>query len=144
MFWTAAAGLFCAMLLLDAASGRFDFLARASTHLDAANCDGARKLAVGQHLGRTLSPMNESDFGESLLSHFHSLGEPGQIVQSNDLMLHAKDIREPTLWQPPGERHLSTFEPRLAAAGSVVTCSRRDSLVALARCLACSRARTAS
>src|SRR6266545_5635418 len=110
MFWTADAALFCAMLLLDAAPGRFDLRACASAHLDAANGDGARQIAICQHLGRTLSLVDQSDVGQRLLSYFHSLGQTVQIVQPNDLMLDAKDIRETALWQPPGERHLAALE----------------------------------
>src|SRR6188474_2855588 len=115
MFWTAEAALFCAMLLLDAAPGRFDLCACASTHPDTANGDGARQIAICQHLGRTLSLVDQSDVGKSLLGHFHSLGQTVEIVQPNDLMLNAKDIRETPLWQPPCERHLATLELRLAS-----------------------------
>src|SRR5829696_2735964 len=101
MFWTAEAALFCAMLLLDAASGRFDLCACASTHSDTANGDGARQIAICQHLCRTFSLMDQPDVGESLLSHFHSLGQTVEIVQPNDLMLNAKDIRETSLREPP-------------------------------------------
>jgi len=120
------------MLLLDAASGRFDLLSSSGAHLHAANCDGPVHFAIREHFGRTLSLVNQSDFGERLLGYVHSLGKAREIVQSNDLMLNAKDIREPALWQPSGERHLSALEPRLAAAGTVVAGARLDSFVTLA------------
>src|SRR6187549_899195 len=121
------------MLLLDAASGRFDLLSCASAHLHAANSHGARHLAICENLCRTLPPMNQSDFGESLLSYLHSFRQTAQIVQTNDLMLYAKDIREPALWQAAAERHLATLEVRLAATRAVMARARLDSLVSLAR-----------
>jgi hypothetical protein len=120
------------MLLLDAAPGRFDLLSSSSARLHAANCDGPVDFAIREHFCRTLSLVNQSDFGERLLGYVHSLGKAREIVQSNDLMLNAKDIREPTLWQPSRERHLSALEPRLAAAGAMVAGARLDSFVTLA------------
>jgi hypothetical protein len=120
------------MLLLDAASGRFDLLSGSGAHLYAANCDCPVYFAIRQHFGRTLSFVNQSELSERLLSYVHALGKTRQIVQSNDLMLNAKDIRESTLWQPSGERHLSALELRLAAAGSVMAGARLDSFVTFA------------
>src|SRR6266481_2105549 len=99
------------MLLLDAASGRFDLLSGSGAHFDAANRDGPVDFAIREHFSRTFSFVNQSELGERLLGYVHSLGQPREIVQSNDLMLNAKDIREPTLWQPSGKRHLSALEP---------------------------------
>src|SRR5687768_13294595 len=121
------------MLLLDAASGRFDLRACAGAHLHAANGYGARQIAICQHLGRTLSLVDQPDVSERLLGNFHSLGQTIQIVQPNDLVLDAKDIRETALWQPPRERHLAALELGLPSARAMVARARLDSLVTLAR-----------
>jgi hypothetical protein len=120
------------MLLLDPASGRFDLLSCASAHLHAANCHSARNLAICEYFRRAFSPMNQADFDESLRRHFHSFGQSAQIVQPNNLMLNAKDIREPALWQPSGKRHLSALELRLATPRPVMARASFDSLVTLA------------
>jgi len=133
MFWTAAAGLFCAILLLYAASGRFDLLACASAHANSTNSDGALEIAICEHLCRALSLTDESRGNERFSRHFGSLGKAClEIAQTNDLMLNSKDIGESTLWQASRERHLSALEVRLAAARSVVARARLDALVALA------------
>jgi hypothetical protein len=120
------------MLLLDAASGRLDLLSGSGAHLHAANCDRPVELTIREHFCRTLSFVNQSELSQRLLSYVNSLGKPREIIQSNDLMLNAKDIREPTLWQPSGERHLSTLEMWLATAGSMMAGARLDSFVTLA------------
>jgi hypothetical protein len=76
--------------------------------------------------------VNEADVGKRLLSDFHSLGQALKVVQPNDLVLYAKDIREPALWQPPGKRHLATLELWLSATRSMVSGARLHSLVSLA------------
>src|SRR5690349_19759694 len=120
------------MLLLDAASGRFDLLSRSGAHLHAANRDGPVYFAIRENFCRTLSFVNQSELSERLLSYVHSSGKPREIIQSNNLVLDAKDIRETTLWQPSGERHLSALEPWLAAAGAVMAGARLDSFVTFA------------
>src|SRR5688500_16256099 len=131
------------MLLLDAASGRFDLRACAGAHLHAANGYGARQIAICQHFGRTLSLADQPDVGERLLGYFHSLGQTVEIVQPNDLVLDAKDIRETALWQPPCERHLAALDLRLPAAGAMVARARLDTLVTLTRGFSGARPRTA-
>src|SRR6476661_4139128 len=121
------------MLLLDSASGRFDLRSCASAHLHAAYCDGARYLAICEYLRRAFPPMNQADLDQSLGRHFHSFRQTAQLVQPDNLMLNAKDIREPALWQPSSERHLSALEARLAAAGPMMPRASLDSLVTLAR-----------
>src|SRR5688572_23140034 len=121
MFWTAAAGLFCAILLLDAASGRFDLLACAGAHADAANGYGAREIAIGKHLCRTLAGADESRLHEGFPGDFRTLGHTAlEVAQTNDLMLDPKDIRETTLREPSRERHLATLELWLATARTVM------------------------
>src|SRR6476660_1831109 len=130
MFWTAAAGLFCAILLLDAAAGRFDLLARTRAHLDSADGYCTRQITICEHLCRTLTCCNQSSLNESVSRDFCSCRKTLlQIAQTNDLMLDTKDISETTLWQAPRERHLSTLELRLAAARSVVSRACLDTLV---------------
>src|SRR5512146_2466230 len=62
----AVAGLLwlCAMLLLDAASGRDNLLANGRADLHARHRDRARDLAIGQQLGRPLALANESGRGQ--------------------------------------------------------------------------------
>jgi len=133
MFWTAAAGLFCAILLLDAASGRFDLPACARAHPDSANGDGALQIAICEHLCRALSLADESRCDESFSRHLGSLRQAClEIAQTNDLMLNPKDIGETTLWQASRERHLSALEVRLATARAVMARACLDSLVSLA------------
>src|SRR6476469_4729974 len=145
MFWTAAAGLFCAILLLDAAAGRFDLFARTRAHLYTADGDSAIQIAVGEHLCRALPCSDQSGLHERLSRHFRSGWQSLlEVAQTNDLMLDPKDISETTLWQPPRERHLSTLELRLAAAGSVVSRACLDTLVSLSRRLSRSRSRSAA
>src|SRR5689334_24977172 len=113
MLLTAAAGADCAILRFYPTSGRFDFLPRACAHFDAANRDTLRDLSICQKLGGTFTAADQSGLGECLLRHFSALRQPCQIVESDDLMLYTKDIRETTLWQTPGDRHLATLELRL-------------------------------
>jgi hypothetical protein len=120
------------MLLLDSASGRFDLRSCASAHLHAAYCNGARYLAICEYLRRAFPPMNQADLDQSLGRYFHSFRQTAQVVQPNNLMLNAKDIRETTLWQPSRKRHLATLEPRLTAAGPMMSRARLDSLVTFA------------
>src|SRR5215203_5231951 len=131
MFWTAAAGLFCAMLLLYAAPGRFNLLTCASAHANSANGDGARQIAICEHLCRALSSIDQTSRDETLTRHFGAGQALLEIAQTNDLMLNPKDIGETALWQPPSQRHLPTFELGLAAARAVVTSASLDSLVSL-------------
>jgi hypothetical protein len=132
MFWTAAAALFCAILLLDAASGRFDLSACARAHLDSANGDGALEIAIGEHLCRAFARTDESRRDECFLRHFGSLRNARlEIAQTNDLMLNPKDIGESTLWQASRERHLASLEVRLATARTMMARARLDSLVSL-------------
>jgi hypothetical protein len=127
-------------LVLYSASGRFDFLPSASAHLDPAHNDTLRGIAIREKLGGTLSLANQSRFGQSLLRHFSALRQLGKVLETDDLILYAKDIREPALWYAPRERHLAALELRLAAAGTVVARSGLDTLVSLARRLTGARA----
>src|SRR5665647_548737 len=132
MFCTAAAGLFCAILLLDAAAGRFDLFARTRAHLDSADGHGARQIAIGEHLCRAFPGSDQAGLNERIFRDFSSVRHALlEIAQTNDLMLDSKDIREPTLWQPPRERHLATLELWLSATGSVVSSARLHTLVSL-------------
>jgi hypothetical protein len=131
-------------LVLYSASGRFDFLPSASAHLDAAHYDALRGIAIREKLGGTLSFANQSRFGQSLLRHFSALRQLRKVLETDDLVLYTKDIREPTLWYSARERHLTALELRLAAAGTVVTRPGFDTLVSLTRRLAGAGARPAS
>src|SRR6478672_870354 len=132
MFWTAAAGLFCAILLLDAAAGRFDLLARTRAHLDSADGYCTRQITISEHLCRTFTCRNESSLNESVSRYFRSLRKTLlEIAQTNDLVLNTKDISETTLWQPPRERHLTTLELWLSSTRSVVSRACLDTLVSL-------------
>src|SRR5688572_10531229 len=145
MFWTAAAGLFCAILLLDAASGRFDLLTRARAHPDSANCHGARQITICKHLCRALACADEAGLDQRLRRHFGAFRHASlEIAQTNDLMLNAKDIGKSALRQSPRERHLAALEMRLAAAGTVMACARLHSLVSLSGRLSRSRSRSAA
>jgi hypothetical protein len=126
--------LFCAILLLDAAAGRFDLLARTRAHLDTANGYGAIQITIGKHLCRAFPGSDQSSQNQRISRDFGS-GRKAllEIAQTNDLMLDPKDIRETTLWQPPRERHLSTLELRLSAAWSVVSRACLHTLVSLTR-----------
>src|SRR5215212_4876550 len=100
MFWTAAAGLFCAILLLDAAAGRFDLFARTRAHFDSTHGDGARQIAIGEHLCRAFARADQTGLDERLPRHFRSFRHALlEIAQANDLMLNSKDIGKPALWQ---------------------------------------------
>jgi hypothetical protein len=127
-------------LVLYSASGRFDFLPSASAHLDAAHDDTLRGIAIREKLGGTLSFANQSRFGQGLLRYFGALRQLGKVLETDDLILYTKDIREPALWYATGERHLTALELRLAAAGPVVAGSGLDTLVSLARRLTGARA----
>jgi hypothetical protein len=125
--------LFCAILLLDAAPGRFDLLACARAHPESTNGNGARQIAICEHLCRALARADEACLDETLSRYLgacrHALLE---IAQTNDLMLNPKDIGETTLWQPSRERHLATLELGLSTAGSMMAGASLDSLVSLA------------
>jgi hypothetical protein len=127
-------------LVLYSASGRFDFLPSASAHLDAAHDDTLRGIAIREKLGGTLSFANQSRFGQGLLRHFSALGQLGKVLETDDLILYTKDIRETALGYAASERHLTALELRLAAAGAVVARSGLDTLVSLARRLTGARA----
>src|SRR5688500_4712807 len=124
------------MLRLDAASSRENLLPGRGAHLDAAHRHRTRELAVREHLRRTLPAMHPALFGERFLRHFGPLGPVVQCIQGNDLMLHAKLVREPALGQPAGHGHLATLEMRLAASGAAVASARLASLMTLAGRLA--------
>jgi len=127
-------------LVLYSASGRFDFLPSAGAHLDTAHGDTFRGIAIREKLGGTLSFSNQSRFGQGLLRHFSALRQLGKVLETDDLILYTKDIREPALWYAAGERHLTALELRLPAAGAVVARSGLDTLVSLARRLTGTRA----
>jgi hypothetical protein len=127
-------------LALYPASGRFYFLPSASAHLDAANGDALRGIAIRQKLGGTLSFANQSRFGQGLLRHFSPFWQLGKVLETDDLILYPKDIRETALGYTASERHLAAFEMRLAAARAVVARSRLDTLVSLAGRLSRARA----
>jgi hypothetical protein len=142
MFWTAAAGLFCAILLLYAASGRFDLLACARAHPDSPDRYRAGQLSIGEHLSRALARADEAGLNEGLPRHFGPFrNAPLEVAQTNDLMLDPKDIRETTLRQAARERHLAALELRLASTRAVMSSAGLDSLVALARRLSRAGAR---
>jgi len=130
------------MLLLDAASGRFDLLACARAHLDAADSNCARQITICEHFCGTLSRNDESRLYERLpRSLYASRQALLEIAQANDLMLDSKDIREPALWQSSRERHLAALELRLSATRTVMASARLGSLVSLAGGLAGARPR---
>jgi hypothetical protein len=129
-----------APLVLYSASGRFDFLTSACAHPDTTHRDALRGVAIGQKLGGPFASADQSRFGKSLFRYFCTIGQPGEIVKTDDLVLDSKDIRKPTLRDAPRERHLAALELGLAAAWAVVSRARLDSLVAFARCLAGARA----
>jgi hypothetical protein len=120
-------------LVLYSASGRFDFLPSASAHLDAADDYTFRGIAIREKLGGTLSFANQSRFGQGLFRHFSALRQLGKVLETDDLILYTKDIREPALWYAAGERHLTALELWLAATGAVMARSGLDTLVSLAR-----------
>jgi hypothetical protein len=126
------------------ASGRFDFLTSASAHFDSANRKSLRRVAIGEKLGWTLSFADQSRLCKRLFRHFGAFRQPGKVVETHDLMLNAKDIGEPTLWNAARERHLTALELWLSAARSVVSRACLDSLVSFARCLTSTRARAAA
>src|SRR5687768_10375891 len=145
MFWTAAAGLFCAILLLDAAAGRFDLFARTRAHLDSTYGDSARQIAICEHLSRTLARTDQAGCNESLSRRFRTRRQTLlEIAQTNDLVLDPKDIGETALWQPSRERHLAALELRLSTAGTVMAGACLDSLVSLSGSLTRARARSAA
>src|SRR5688500_7792608 len=124
------------MLGLDAASRRENLLPSRRAHLDPTDDHGTRELAIGQHLGRTLPAMHPALLGKRFLRHLGPLRPAVQCVQGNDLMLHAELVREATLGEPPGARHLTALEVRLAAARAAMACACLAALVTLARGLA--------
>jgi hypothetical protein len=111
------------------ASGRFDFLTGAGAHLHTAHGDRLRRIAIGEKLRWAFTFADQSGLRKSLLRNFRAFGQPGKVVKTHDLVLHPKDIREPTLWNAAREGHLAALELRLAAARAVVTSARLDSLV---------------
>jgi hypothetical protein len=128
--------LFCAILLLDAAAGRFDLLARTRAHLDTANSHGAIQIAIGKHLCRAFPGSDQPSLNQRISRDFSAGWKTLlEVAQTNDLMLDPKDIRETTLWQPSRERHLSALELRLSATRTVMACACLDTLVSLTRCL---------
>src|SRR6266536_4420044 len=129
MFWTAAAGLDCAMLLLDAAPGRFDLPSRPRAQLDAANGYGAREFSICEYLRRAFAGADQSGLGQQLRGDLHPLRKPVEIVQPYQLMLDSKDISESALGETSRERHLAALEPWLPPAGPVMSRTRLDSLM---------------
>jgi hypothetical protein len=124
--------LFCAILLLDAAAGRFDLFARTRAHLNSANGYSTRQIAIGEHLRRSLTGSDQSSLNQRVSRHFRPCRQALlEIAQTNDLMLDTKDIRETTLWQAPRERHLATLELGLSATRSVVSGARLHTFVSL-------------
>src|SRR2546423_275796 len=142
MLLTAAAGADCAILRFYPASGRLDFLPRTRAHLDAAHRYTIAGFTVRQKLGGTLTAADQSGLDQSLLRHLSAFRQSCQIVESDDLMLYTKDIREPALWHTAGDRHLAALELGLAAAGTVMARTGFDTLMALAGSLTGARART--
>src|SRR5688500_3004431 len=138
MFLTAVAALGCAILLLDAASGRDDLLPRRGAGLHAANGHGVRDLAIGEQLRRALPRADEARLEQGLGIHIAQVGE---LAQANDLGLLAERVREPALRDTARQRHLAAFEVRLAAARAMVTRACLDALVTLAGRLAGAGAR---
>src|SRR5688500_12279711 len=133
MFLTAVAALGCAILLLDAASGRDDLLPRRGARLHAPNGHGMCDVPVRQELRRALSGADEPRGEQRLRRHFRQIGE---LVQSDELTLLAERVRESTLRHPARQRHLAALEARLPAARTVVAGARLDALVSLAGRLA--------
>jgi hypothetical protein len=127
-------------LVLYPASGRFDFLPGTSAHFDASHYDALRGIAIREKLGGTLSFANQSRFSQGLLRHLSALRQLGEVLETDDLILYTKDIRETALGYAASERHLAALELWLAAAGAVVARSGLDTLVSLARCLTSARA----
>jgi hypothetical protein len=119
-------------LCFYSASGRFDFLTSASAHLDATYCHTLGRIAIREKLGGALTLTDQSRFSQGLLGNFGAFGQPGEVVETHDLVLDTKDIREPALGDAPRERHLAALELGLATAGPVVTTAGLDSFVALA------------
>src|SRR5438132_526497 len=139
MFAIACAGAFWAILVLHAASGRHDLLARTRAHLDSANRVRGADVTVGEQLRRPLAAANEPGRRQRFLGDFAALGQPAQILEAHRLVLHAENVGEAALRQASRERHLAALELRLSAARTVVTRARLDSLVSLAGSLACAR-----
>jgi hypothetical protein len=131
-------------LVLYPASGRFDFLPGACAQLNAAHSDALRRIAIREKLRRTFPFSDQARFRQGFFRHLGAFRQFREIVETDDLMLYTKDIRETTLWQTASERHLAALELGLAAAWSVMSAAGLDTLVSLARRLAGARARTTS
>jgi hypothetical protein len=131
-------------LVLYSASGRFDFLPGARAQLDAAHRDALRSIAIREKLRRAFAFTDQARFCQSFFRHLGAFRQLREIVESDDLMLYTKDIRETALWHTAGDRHLAALELGLAAAWSVMPGAGLDTLVSLARRLAGARARTTS
>src|SRR5688572_16271447 len=144
MFASAAAGLACAMLVLDAASGRHDLLARAGAHLQPAHGDRALDPAVGEHLRRPLAGADDARLDERLRRRLGALGQPLQVLEPHQLVGDAERVGEAALRDAARQRHLAALELRLAAARAVMARARLAALVPLARRLAGARAATAA
>src|SRR5688500_17996731 len=141
MFLTAVAALGCAILLLDAASGRDDLLPRRGAGLHAPYGHGMADVTVRQQLRRTLARADQPRGEQRLRRH---LTEIRQLVEPHELRLLAERIREPALRHPARERHLAAFESWLAAARTMMPGARLDALVSLAGRLARAGARAAA
>jgi hypothetical protein len=131
-------------LVLYPASGRFDFLSGAGAHLDATHRHTLCRVAVGEKLRWAFAFSNQAGFSQSFFRHFRAFRQPGQIVETDDLIHYPKDISKTTLWDAACERHLAALELGLAAARTVVASARLDTLVSLARRFPGARARTTS
>jgi hypothetical protein len=131
-------------LVLYPASRRFDFLPGARAHPDSAHGNALRRFAVGEKLGWASVFSYKAGLSQSFFRHFGAFRQLRQIVESDDLILYPKDIRETTLWDAAGKRHLAALEPGLAATRAVVARARLDALVSLTGSLTGARARTAS
>src|SRR3954469_23348349 len=123
-------------LLLDAAAGRHDLLARASAQADALHRDRLLDLAVREDL-ELLPRVDHARFRQRLDRDVavHLL----EVRQANDLRFLAERVREAALRHPARDRHLAAFELRLAAARTVMARARLAALVTLARRLAGAR-----
>src|SRR5437763_117744 len=120
-------------LLLDAAAGRDDLLARAGTEANPFHFHGLFELTVGEDL-ELPAGVDQPGVGHRLGRHVAV--DPSEIAEPNDLRLLAEGIGEPAFWQTTGDRHLTALELRLAAARTMVARARLAAFVSLARRLA--------
>src|ERR1041385_8033290 len=100
------------MLLLDAAAGGDDLLARARGHLHTAYGECLADLAVGEHLDRALAALDHARRGERVARDLRPGRHFREVLETDDLRLHAERVREPALRQTARERHLAALEMR--------------------------------